>query len=87
MVYNCQLRRNTKFTGETRDHKSPIIHRKDGGYLSSYCKDQRKIDDFMDRNGFLGKKVVKKSCENNVSYGDVLLNTDDSLAFFYIRKY
>ncbi|MHA2040033.1 MAG: hypothetical protein ACW98X_26775, partial [Promethearchaeota archaeon] len=76
-----------KYTGKTRDQKSPIIRRKDGGFLSSYCKDQRKIDDFMDGNGFFGKKVVKKSCNNFVSDGDVLLRNDDSLAFFYIRKY
>ena len=76
-----------KFTGKTRNRKSPIIRRKNGGFLSSYCKDQRKIDDFMDGNGFLGKKVVKKSCKNRVSDGDVLLRNDDSLAFFYIRKY
>jgi hypothetical protein len=75
-----------KFTGKTRNQKHPIFRRKDGGFLSSYCKDQRKIDDFMGETVFLGKKVVKKSCNNYASDGDVFLGNDDSLAFFYIRK-
>ena len=32
-------------------------------------------------------KVSKKPCKNRVSDDDVLLTNDDSLAFFYIRKY
>ena len=76
-----------KFTGKPRIHKPPVIRRKDGGFLSSYCKDQWKIDDFMGKTGFLGKKVIKKSCKNEVSDDDYLLTNDDSLAFFYIRKY
>lgn len=75
-----------KFTGKTRNQKPPIIRKKDGGYLSSYCKDQRKIDDFMDRNGFLSKKIMKKSFKNKDFENDSLLRNDDSLAFFYIRK-
>ena len=55
--------------------------------FQAYCKDQCKIDDFMDRNGFLGKKVVNKSCKNDVSDGEVLLKSDDSLTFFYIQNY
>jgi len=76
-----------KYTGKSRNHKPPIIRRRDGGFLSSYCKDQLKIDDYMDETGFLGRKVIKKSCKYNVSDDGVLLSDDDSLAFFYIRRY
>lgn len=48
------------------DRMFPIIHRKDGGFLSSYHKNQLKIDDFIDETGFLGKNSSKheqkKSC-------------------------
>ncbi|KYK26858.1 hypothetical protein AYK20_08555 [Thermoplasmatales archaeon SG8-52-1] len=76
-----------KFTGKAKTSKHPIIRRRDGGFLSSYCKDQLKIDDFSSKTRFFGRKVIKKSCKNNVSDGDGLLSDDDSLAFFYIRRY
>jgi len=74
-----------KFIGKSRKHKLPVIRRKDGGFLSSFHKDQLKIDDYMGETGFLGKNVSKKSCKNRVSDDEVLLTNDDSLAFFYIR--
>ena len=36
---------------------------------------------------FLSKNLSKKPCKNRVFEGDTLLKNDDSLAFFYIRKY
>ena len=76
-----------KFIGKHRNHKLSIIRRKDGGFLSSYHKNQLKIDDYMGETGFFGKNVSKKSGKNSVSDDDVLLRDDDSLAFFYIRMY
>ena len=76
-----------KFVGKSRRQKLPVIRRKDGGFLSSYHKSQCKIDDFMGETGFLGKNVSKKVCKNCVSEDNVLLKNDDSLAFFYIRRY
>jgi hypothetical protein len=37
-----------KFVGKSRKHKFPVISRKDGGFLSSFNKNQLKIDDYMD---------------------------------------
>lgn len=74
-----------KFTGKSRKHKPPSIHRKYGGFLSGYHKNQLKIDDYMDETGFLGKKVAK-SLKNNVSVDDSLLKNDDSLVSFYNWK-
>lgn len=71
-----------KYTGKIKGHKPPVARRRDGGFLSSYCKDQCKIDDFSSKKSFFGRKVIKKSCKNNVSDGDILLSDDDSLAFF-----
>ena len=76
-----------KFVGKSRRHKLPVIRRKDGGFLSSYHKNQSKIDDYMGETGFLGKNDLKKPCKNRVSDDDSLLSDDVSLAFFYIRKY
>ena len=76
-----------RIIGKPRKHKVPIIRRKDGGFLSSYHKSQCKIDDFMCETGFLGKNSSKNPCKNRVSENDALLTNDDSLAFFYIRRY
>ena len=74
-----------KFVGKSRKQRLPVIRRKDGGFLSSFHKNQLKIDDYMDETGFLGKNDSKKPCKNRVSDDDVLLTNGDSLAFFYIR--
>jgi len=37
--------------------------------------------------GFIGKKESRPSSKNHVSENDYILENDDSLAFFYIRKY
>ena len=75
-----------RIIGKPRKHKLPVIRRKDGGYLSSFHKNQLKIDDYIDETGFLGKKALKNPCKNRVSENDALLTNDDSLAFFYIRR-
>ena len=46
-----------------------------------------RVDDFIVENGFFGNFSSKKSYKNRVSKDDVLLTNDDSLAFFYIRRY
>ena len=37
-----------RFIGRSKNHKSPVIRRKDGGYLSSFHENQLKIDDYID---------------------------------------
>ena len=76
-----------RIIGKPRKHKPPVIRRKDGGFLSSYSESQSRIDDFMGETGFLGKNNLKKVFKDNSSKDDSLLINDDSLAFFYIRRY
>ncbi len=76
-----------KYVVKPRKRVLPVIRRKDGGFLSSYHQNQKNLDDFIDETGFFGKNRLKKSYKNGFSENDVLLKNDDSLAFFYIRKY
>ena len=76
-----------KLVGKSREHKPPIIRRKDGGYLSSLNKNQLKIDDYMGETGSPSKNNKQKSSKNINNEADILLTTNDSLAFSYIRKY
>jgi len=41
----------------------PIIRKKNGGFISSFKKNQVQLDDFTDKNDFLGKK-----CSKNLPY-------------------
>lgn len=65
----------------------PIIRRKDGGFLSSYRRNQMKLDDFMDEIGFLGKNSSKLRQKNHVFKNGSLLENGDSLVDFCIRMY
>jgi hypothetical protein len=65
----------------------PVIRRKDGGFMSSYNNKQFKIDDFLSDIDFIGKKDFKLVSKNHSTNEDSYLEKDDSLAFFYIRKY
>jgi hypothetical protein len=65
----------------------PIIRRKDGGFLSSYRRNQMKLDDFMDDIGFLGKNSSKLRQKNHVFKNGSLLENGDSLVDFCIRMY
>ena len=69
------------------DRKLPIIRKKDGGFLSSLKKNQTNLYDFIDNNSFLGKISSKREKKNPVFKNDSLLEYDDSLVDFCIRKY
>jgi hypothetical protein len=76
-----------KIIGKSQKQRLPVIRRKDGGFLSSFHKNQLKIDDYMDKNGFLGKNSSKREQKNHVLKNDSLPGNDDSLVDFYIRMY
>ena len=76
-----------KIIGKSRKQRLPVIRRKDGGFLSSFHKNQLKIDDYMDETGFLGKNSSKREQKNHVFKNDSLLENDDSLVDFCIRMY
>jgi hypothetical protein len=88
-VFGIELTGEEKhqIVGKNCKNVFPVTRRKDGGFMSSYNNKQFKIDDFLSDNDFIGKndfKLVSKNHNTNeVSY----LEKDDSLAFFYIRKY
>jgi hypothetical protein len=65
----------------------PIIRRKDGGFLSSFKGSQAKLDDFVDKTGFLLKKTNKGSVKSRSSKTGSLLTNNDSFSFFCIRNY
>lgn len=65
----------------------PIIRKKTGGFLSSHRESQAKLDDYIDETSFFGKNGSEKPCKVYATNNDSLLENDDSLAFFYIRKY
>jgi len=68
-------------------HSIPIIRKKNGGFLSSLKKNQARLDDFTGKDGFLGRNQVKGFRKLMNEKGDSLRENEDSLAFFYIRKY
>ncbi|UCD13621.1 MAG: hypothetical protein JSW60_08705, partial [Thermoplasmatales archaeon] len=65
----------------------PIIRKKSGGFLSSYRDSQKRLDDFIVENGFLGKNGSKKSQKIQQRISNSLLENDDSLVDFCIRMY
>jgi hypothetical protein len=88
-VFNVNLSPIEK--NELLDKKSkrvlPIIRRKDGGFVSSYRKNQAKLDDFNDDYAFFRKNKVFKSQKKYDSKNGSLLSNDDSFVDSYIRKY
>jgi len=54
-----------QLTGKKEERVLPIIRRKDGGFMSSYKKNQTNLDDFMGNDGFLGNFVSKKVRKNH----------------------
>ena len=59
-----------------------IIRRKDGGYLSCYNKNQKNLDDFMDKNDFLGNFANKNSRKNHLIDRQSTGETDGFLGRF-----
>jgi len=75
-----ELKQITKTFGIelTREEKHQIVGKK--------CKNVFPIKHRIN-SGFIGKKEFKTSYKNHSPKDDSLLENDDSLAFFYIRKY
>jgi len=42
----------------------PVIRKKNGGFLSSFKKNQARLDDFTDKDGFLGKNGMRNHRKN-----------------------
>jgi len=76
-----------QFRGKKGKNVLPIIRRKDGGFMSSYKKNQTNLDDFNHDISFLGNFDQNKTQKKHVIENDSLLINDDSLVDFYIRKY
>ncbi len=68
--------------GKKEKRVLPIIRRKDGGFMSSYKKNQTNLDDFMDNNGFLGNFVNKNARKNHFSDKDSTGETGGFLGRF-----
>ncbi len=65
----------------------PIIRKKTGGFLSSHRESQAKLDDFIDKTGFLRKNHSEKRQKVQHPQQDSLLMNDDSFVEFCIRNY
>lgn len=89
-VFGVNLSRDEKqdYVRRIRNRSIPIIRKEDGGFLSSLKRNQSRLDDFMAKNSFLGKN---QGYQGTRKYGikrqGSLRENEDSLAFFYIRKY
>lgn len=89
-VFGVDLSREEKYEyAKFRKNKAiPVIRKKDGGFLSSFKKNQASLDDFHSKNGFLGRNQHHKGSKNHgVQRQETLRGKEDSLAFFYIRRY
>ncbi len=65
----------------------PIIRKKTGGFLSSHRESQAKLDDFIDKTGFLRKNYSEKRQKVQHPQQDSLLKKIDSFVEFCIRNY
>jgi hypothetical protein len=89
-VFGVNLSREEKhdYARPRKNQVIPVIRKKEGGFLSSLKKNQASLDDFHDENGFLGRKQNHKGFRNHgVPKQGSLRENEDSLAFFYIRRY
>ena len=68
-------------------HSILIIRKKNGGFFSSLKKNQARLDDFTDKNGFLGKNDQRNHRKKQEFKPCSLLENMDSLVDFYIWKY
>jgi len=89
-VFGVDLSREEKHehVRSRKNHVIPLIRKKEGGFLSSLKKNQASLDDFYGKNGFLGRKQwFRREKNHRVLRQESLRENDDSLAFFYIRRY
>jgi len=88
-VFNVNLSsiEKNELRGKKEKHILSIIRRKNGGFVSSYKKNQTKLDDFNNDNAFFRKNKTSNLLKNHLSKNDFLLSNDDSFVDFYIRKY
>ena len=88
-VFNVNLLpfEKNQLIGKKEKHALPIIRRKDGGFMSSYKKNQTKLDDFNLDDAFFRKNKISKSQKNHHSKKDSLQGKLDSFVDFYIRGY
>jgi len=84
---NLSTEEKHSYFGRQPEINLRIVRRKDGGFMSSYKKNQMNLDDFMCNNAFLGNSIQKNVRKNHVFENDSYLKNDDSLVDFYIRKY
>ena len=88
-VFGVDLSRDEKhkYVKPVRNRVIPVIRKENGGFLSSLKKNQAKLDDFTGKDGFLGRNQLKRLQKFMDEKSDSLRENEDSLAFFYIRKY
>jgi hypothetical protein len=89
-VFGVNLSREEKhdYARPRKNHMIPVIRKKEGGFLSSLKKNQVSLDDFHGKSGFLGRNQCRKGLKNQgFTRQEVLRENEDSLAFFYIRRY
>jgi hypothetical protein len=88
-MFGVELSRLEKhdYVKPARNHTIPVIRKEKGGFLSSMKKNQARLDDFTVEDGSLGRNQLKRSRKFRVEKSDALRENEDSLAFFYIRKY
>jgi hypothetical protein len=66
---------------------TPIIRKKEGGYLSSIQRSQTCLDDFKGKKPFLGKKQSQMDKKLQATISEILREIEDSLVEFYIPMY
>jgi hypothetical protein len=89
-VFGVNLSREEKhdYARPRKNHIIPLIRKKEGGFLSSLKKNQVSLDDFHGKSGFLGRNQRHKGLKNQgFTRQATLRENEDSLAFFYIRRY
>ena len=88
-VFGVDLSKNEKYNyvRPRRNHVIPVIRKEKGGFLSSLKKNQARLDDFMPKERFLGRNRAKRIFKSKDDKDDFLREKEDSLAYFYIRKY
>jgi len=85
---NLSTEEKHEYARPRKNNVIPLIRKKEGGFLSSLKKNQASLDDFHGENGFLGRNHHHKGLRNHgFTQQSSLRENEDSLAFFYIRRY
>jgi len=66
---------------------SPIIRKKNGGYMSSLKKTQARLDDFDNITSFFGKNEIQKKQKIQNTISNLLQEINDSLVELHLRMY